>query len=134
MGSARISRGVVVALGGAAAAFATFASAATLGGLEASVLGAGDGPIPRCDSTFDIEPATSGGNVVTVTVGDVADACEGGDLSVTLTGSGGSVTASGGPTAIPVDGDGLPSAVVVSVLPTPPAEQVVNGHVSVVGP
>jgi hypothetical protein len=134
MASARISRGVVVALGGAAAALATFASAATLGGLEASVLGAGDGSIPRCDSTFDIEPGTSGGNVVTVTVGDVADACEGGDLSVTLTGSGGSVVASGGPTGVPVDGDGLPSAVAVSVLPTPPAEQVVSGHVSVVGP
>jgi hypothetical protein len=134
MGSAPISRGVAAALGAAAAAFATFASAATLGGLEASALGAGGGPIPRCDSTFDLAPATSGGNVVTVTVGDVADACEGGDLSLTLTGSGGSVVASGGPTAIPVDGDGLPSTVIVSVLPTPPAEQVVSGHVSMVGP
>lgn len=134
MGSAGVSRGAIAALGGAAVAFATFASAATLGGLEAFALGAGGGPIPRCDSTFAFDPATSGGDVVAVAVDDVADACEGGDLSVTLTDSAGSVVASGGPAAIPADGDGLPSTVVVSVAPTPPAEQVVSGHVSVVGP
>lgn len=134
MRSAPITRGVLVALGGAAVALATFASAASLGGLEAAALGAGDGAIPRCDAAVGIGPATSGGNVVTVAVNDVADACEGGDLSVTLTDSGGSVVASGGPTAIPVDGDALPSTVVVAVTPNPPAEQVVSGHVSVVGP
>lgn len=134
MGNVRFSRVIIAALGAASAAMVTLASAATLGGLEASVLGAGGGPIPRCDSSFEIQPTTSGGNVVTVTVGDIADACEGGDLSLTLTGSGGSVVASGGPTGIPTDGDGLPSSVVVSVTPPPPAEQVANGHVSVVGP
>jgi hypothetical protein len=134
MGTAPISRGVIVALAGAAVAFATFGSAATLGGLESSALGAGDGPITRCDTAFGILPATSAGNVVTVTVNDVADACEGGDLTVTLTNGGGSVVASVGPTPIPVDGDALPSTVAVGVTPNPLAEQVVNGHVSVVGP
>lgn len=133
MSGARFGRVLLAALP-AVAVVATFASAASLGGLDPQLLAAGDGPIPRCDSAFTIQHATSGGNVVEVGVGDVADACEGGELRLTLTNGAGTVVASGGPASIPTDGDALPASVVVSVTPTPAAENVANAHVSVVGP
>ena len=129
-----LSRIAVVALAAVGATTVAFASAATLGGLQASFLGAGGAGIPRCDSAVVATPATFAGNVVSVTVGDVADACEGGELTLKLTDGAGTVIAAGGPTAVPVDGDSLPTSVLVTVSPNPPAEQAATAKVSIVGP
>ena len=135
MGRGTFSLRSLAVLAAATALPATFASAASLGGLPTSSLGAGGAPIARCDSGFQVGHTTSGGNVVAVTVSDIADpACEGGELSVTLTDAAGSVLASGGPTAIAADGDALPNTVVVALTPAPTAEQVADAHLSVVGP
>ncbi len=112
-----------------------FASAAALGGISGGVA-AGEAPITACDPDgFALHYATQGGNVQSVTVSGIADpGCEGGDLSVTLTNSGGDSISSGGPAAIGVDADTADNSVNVDVSPKPAAEQVKGYHVSVVGP
>ena len=128
----RISAG---ALAVAAACAATYASAASLGGLPTAVVGAGDAAIPACDASFTVGYTTSHGNVTSATVGDVADpACEGGQVRLTLVNAAGSAIGSGGPTAVAPDGDSVPNSVSVAVSPEPAAEQVAAVRVSVVGP
>jgi hypothetical protein len=116
-------------------ASSAFASAASLGGMSGSV-GAGDATIPACDTTgVSMSYTTSGGNVTAVTVGGLADpGCEGGDLSLTLTNASGDSIASGGPQAIPTDGDTADNSLTISVSPNPAAQNVAGYHVSITGP
>lgn len=119
----------------AAACAATYASAASLGGLPTAVVGAGDAMIAACDASFTVGYTTSHGNVTAATVGDVADpACEGGQLRLTLLNAAGTAIGSGGPTAVVADGDSVPNSVSVAVSPNPAAEQVAAVRLSVVGP
>ena len=75
---------------------ATSAAASSLGGVGSADLAAGSATIQSCDTNFTI---TYGGpdasTVDTVTVGDIASACVGGTLSLTVTGTGGSSLAQG---------------------------------------
>lgn len=115
---------------------ASLASAAALGGVGSDRVAAGNAAIAACDGNgFSVSYTTVGGNLTTATVADIADpGCEGGDLSITITDSGGASIGSGGPTSIPTDGDTSPNSLTVSVSPQPTAEQVAGMHVAVVGP
>jgi hypothetical protein len=95
--------------------------------LNARSLGAGSGPVQRCDNSFTITLTVSGGNVVAVQVGDIASACQNGLLKVALVGAAGNLLGEGSAT---VTG----TAVTVSPTPQPPAAQVREVHVAVVGP
>jgi hypothetical protein len=114
----------------------SLASAAALGGMSSGRVGAGNAAIAACDANgFGVSYTTVGGNVTAATVSDIADpGCEGGDLSITVKNSTGDSIASGGPNAIPTDGDTSPNSLTVSVSPQPAAEQVAGVEVAVVGP
>lgn len=129
-------RVIVLILTAATIASLCVASAAALGGISSGQVGAGYAPITACDATgFMLAYTTVGGNVTAVTVSGIADpGCEGGDLSLTLTNTGGASVASGGPQAITPDGDTVENSVLLSVNPNPPAEQVSGYHISLVGP
>lgn len=123
---------------GAAAAFAlsatvAFAAALTVG---SAPVGAGNGVVPRCDPNgFTYSFTTSGGNISSVTVGDIADpACENGVMHVTFVDSAGTSVGSAGPQTVPTDGDLLSNSMTLSTGPQPPAGQVSAIHVSVSGP
>jgi hypothetical protein len=111
-------------------------SAASLGTVSSTLVGAGSASVPRCDPDgFTISYTTSGGAVTSVTIGAVADpGCEGGRLSVTLVDSAGASIASGGPVTVPTDGDTSSNAVSVSVSPNPAADKVAAYHAVVAGP
>jgi hypothetical protein len=130
-----LKRVIVLSLAVTTLASSAFASAASLGGMSGSVA-AGEAAIPACDTTgVTISYTTSGGNVTAVTVNGLADpGCEGGALSVTLTNTAGDSIASGGPQAVPTDGDATDNSVTVSVSPNPAAENVAGYHVSIAGP
>lgn len=115
------------------AAVATLASgvtayAASAGGLNAGDLGAGDGAVNECDNSFTHSFTTSGGNVTSVTVADIAAGCSGGQLSVTLTNGAGAAIGAGGSVGA------IASSVDVPVSPQPSAPTVAGIHIVVVGP
>jgi len=102
-----------------------YGAAASLG-TNAASLGAGGAAVQRCDTSFTRSLTVSGGNVTQVTIGDVASACNGGQMRVVLTNSPNDELSEG---TAPV---GSPS-VGVSVTPVP-VGSVRNVHVVVVGP
>jgi hypothetical protein len=131
-----VRRVIVLILTAATLASLCVASAAALGGISGGQVGAGNAPIAACDSMgFTLAYTTVGGNVTAVTVSGIADpGCEGADLSLTLTNTGGASIASGGPDAIAPDDDTAENSVLLSVSPNPAAEQVSGYHISLVGP
>ena len=130
---ARVVALLVVVVATAALAGTTLAAPL---GLVSAPVGSGSTPIPRCDGDgFAYSFATSGGDVTSVTVEDIADpACEGGELHVTLTDVAGNAIASAGPALVPTDGDTAPNAVTLPTTPQPSAADVARAHTSVVGP
>jgi len=132
-GIARVAVLAASAAVGAAVAGAAFAAPL---GLVSGLVGSGSSAIPRCDqngSTYSF--ATSGGDVVSVTVGDIADpGCEGGELHVTLTDAAGNAIASGGPAVVPTNGDVTRNEVTLPTTAQPAAGDVARAHASVVGP
>lgn len=104
--------------------------------LGSAPVGGGDAVVSSCDAAgFTYSFTTSGGDVTTVTVGDIADpSCEGGVLQLTLTDASGTSLGSAGPQTIPTDGDGVPNSLAVSPTPQPSASQIAGIHVSVSGP
>ena len=132
-GIARVA--VLAASAAVGAALAGAAFAAPLG-LVSGLVGSGSTAIPRCDQDgFTYSLATSGGDVVSVTVGDIADpGCEGGELHVTLTDTAGNAIASGGPAVVPADGDATPNEVTLPTSSQPAAGDIARAHASVVGP
>jgi hypothetical protein len=99
-----MSKQLLLALGaGGAATAAVVASAATLGTVDSTDLGAGNSVIASCDTTAGISVsytttfATGDYKVSTVTLGDLDAACVGQAVKITLYGSGGTSrgTASG---------------------------------------
>ena len=113
----------------ALAATATVAAAASLGGVGGGAVGAGDATVAACDNGFTVSYTTVGGNVTAVTVGDIAAACAGGSLRVTVTDAGGSSIAAGGPQTLTAD-----DSTTVSVSPQPLAEDAAAVDISIVGP
>jgi hypothetical protein len=121
----------------ATAGVAAYAAAgAGLSPFTSASVSAGTDAIAACDSDgFSVTYTTSGGNVVSATVGGISDPdCEGGDLSLALTDSGNAAIASGGPQAVPADGDTSPNSVAVPLSPTPAAELVAGFRIVVTGP
>ena len=127
-----------IAWGAVAAAAAVSASVALAAGfgVVTTKLGAGDTPVVACDTNgFTLTFSTSRGNLTAVTVGGIADpACEGGTLAVTVTSAAGASIATGGPQAIPTDGDTTDNSVTVATSGSPGATQVAGYHVSIAGP
>jgi|SRR5688500_8939692 hypothetical protein len=113
----------------AVAATATIAAAASLGGITDGGLGAGEAQIAACDAGFTVSYTTLGGNVTAVAVGDIASACTGGVLRVTVTDADGASIAAGGPETV-----GAGTTATVAVSPQPPAESVTGVDISIVGP
>ena len=121
----------------AAAGVAAYsAGGAGLSPLKSASVSSGSAAILVCDSDgFTVTYTTSAGNVTSATVAGIFDPdCEGGVLSLTLTDVGGAAIASGGPQAIPADGDTSPNSVLVAVAPTPAAELVAGFRSVVTGP
>ena len=108
---------------------ATVAAASSLGGVAGDSMGAGDAPIAACDTGFTVSYTTSGGNVTAVTVGDIAAACAGGVLRVTVKNSTGASIAAGGPQTLAAG-----ASATASVAPQPVAEDVTGVDISIVGP
>jgi hypothetical protein len=112
---------------------AALAMAASLGGISGGSLGADSTVVASCDAdgvttsyttSYD---DTAGEYVVTsVTVGGVANACDGKSISVTLSRSNGTAAGSG-TTAIPVDG--ASTSVTVTLSSAASAENASNVHV-----
>lgn len=96
--SIRYSRRAIAASVAGVLAFATvLASAASLGGINSSNLGADDNTVSSCDtngvtssysSVYNLT-GSAGIKVDDVTIGGIADACDGQTMIVTLTGAGG---------------------------------------------
>ena len=132
----RLRRLHVATAAAIAAAVVVPAFAASLGGLSAGQLGAGDAVVSACDSDgFSVSYTTSSGNVTAVNVSGIADpGCEGGDLSVTLADASGAAVGSGGPQTVAADGDTTDNSMTVTLSPTPAASVVTAVHVVVAGP
>lgn len=112
------------------------AAAAALGGISSPTVGSGSAAVARCDADgVTVAYTTSGGNVTSVTIGDLADpGCEGGTITVTLVDAANTAVASAGPTVVPADVDTAPNSVTRDVSPTPDAAAVAAFHVSITGP
>lgn len=117
------------------AASACIAAAASFGITTKSV-GGGNAPVPHCDADgFTHAFTTSRGLVTAVTVGGIADpACEGGNLSLTLTNAAGDSISMGGPQTVPTDGDTIDNSVNVATSPQPLASLLAGIHVYIEGP
>ena len=118
----------VLTMIGLAAAFALATAAAAGLDVAGGGIGAGTATVATCDPDgFSVSFTTLGGDVTAVSVGGIAAACVGGELSVTLTSSGTSV-GGGGPASV------SGSAVDVSIPATPDADAIDGYHVALVGP
>ncbi len=117
------------------AASACIAAAASFG-ITTKKVGSGDTPVPHCDANgFSHTFTTSRGLVTAVTVGGIADpACEGGNLSLTLTNTAGDSIGMGGPQTVPTDGDTADNSVNVATSPQPLASLLAGIHVYIEGP
>lgn len=112
-----------------ALATAALGSAASLGGITARGLGAGQSIVTSCDGDgVGLTYTTSAGAVQSVTVTGVATGCSGGALSVVLADSTGASIGAGGPVTV-TDTD-----VSVALNPKPSASSVAAAHVSIIGP
>ena len=122
-----MTRTVLTTVGLAAALALATAAAAGLD-VAGGGVGAGTASVARCDPDgFSLSFTTLGGDVTAVSVGGIAAACVGGELSVTLTSSGANV-GGGGPVSV------AGSAADVSITATPDADAIDGYHVAVVGP
>lgn len=128
-----VRKATLVAVG-AAVLTPPLALAATLGIVNGEI-GSGTAGVPSCDTSFTVAHTTSRGNVTTTTIGDIADPdCSGGELYLTLTDSTGAGIGSGGPVAVPSDGDAVADSVAVPLSPTPAASGVAGVRITIVGP
>jgi len=108
-----------------------YGAAASLS-ISSASLGAGSAAVQPCDAdgfthTLNLGSGNDAGKVVSVTIGDVASACNGGQMTVVLTDASdakvgdGTATVSGGSVTVPID-------------EKPSVSRVRNVHVVVVGP
>jgi len=135
-GNKRLIIGLAV---GVAVFAAVFGMAATLGGITTDTLGAEDQVVAACDTdgvTTSYDTAysgtgTAGYKVDSVTLGSLAQACQGLDFEVTL--SGGTAQSVSGtlPSTLSVEGT---DSYVVEFDETKLAEEVTGVHVVISGP
>jgi hypothetical protein len=115
------------------------ASAASLGGIGNSNLGADDTVVASCDTdgvnlayTYAYNTTgTAGYKVVTVTVGGIDNACDGQAIGVTLTDAANAALESVS-SSVPVDGGAI--AVTLNFASTTLAEAVIGAHVVIAAP
>jgi hypothetical protein len=112
-----------------ALATAVLGSAASLGGVGASGLGAGQAVVTSCDDDgVDVAYTTSAGIVQSVTVTGVAAGCNGGALRLVLANGSGASIGAGGPETVTA------ASVTVPLSPQPSAAAVAGVHISIIGP
>ena len=105
------------------------ASAAALNGVQATNLSVGAATVLDCDADgVTVAQVTTLTTVTDLSVGDIDAACVGGDLTVTLSASDGSVAATAGPVTV----TGTP--MVVPVAPSIDIGAYVAHHVRIIGP
>ena len=89
----RSRRTLLAILGGVAAFAIVIGSAATLGGIDSTSLGADDTLVASCDtdgvtsaytSAYDATISGGGYEVASVTIGGIDDGCDGQSMSITL--------------------------------------------------
>ena len=134
-GNKRLIIGLAV---GVAVFAAVFGMAASLGGITTGTLGADDQVVAACDTdgittsyaTAYSGTGTAGYKVDSVTLGSIAQACQGMDFEVTL--SGGTAQSISGtlPSTLPLDGSG---SYVLEFDETKLAEEVTGVHVVISG-
>jgi hypothetical protein len=130
-GASKVRRVLISALG-ISLLVPVLGMAATLG-IIAKTLGAGAGGVTACDSTFGETYTTVSGNVTAVSVTGIADpSCEGGLLTVRLTGPG--VDAGSSSTTIATDDDTADNSATVSFGSPPDGDLVNTVAISITGP
>lgn len=115
-----------------------YGAAASLG-ISSASLGAGGASVQRCDTspsssspftkTINLGSGANAGKVVSVTIGDVASACGGGQMTVVLTNASGAKVGDGS-AGVPSGG----GSVTVPIDEQPSVGSVRDVHVAVVGP
>ena len=120
-------RGLILILAVTLFAGPAGAFAASLGGISGT-LGAGQGGVTSCDTTFGVNYTTVSGNVTSVSVTGIAAGCAQGALSLVLSNSAGASIGSGGPVTI------SGATANVSISATPDADLVTGIRISIEGP
>jgi len=120
----------------AAAAAATSFAAAALTTVAGGAIGGGSATLAPCDGEgFSADYDTSAGAITAVTVTGIADpACDGGAVRVAVVDGSGVALATGGPTVVAADGDGVDSTVSVAVPGLPAAADARRIEIVVEGP
>ena len=103
------------------------ASAASLGALTSSDLGAGGDDVNRCDNAFTFNFTLVDNNVTEVIVGGISSNCNGGQMSVVLANSAGTNIGDGSDSSV-----GAPTET-VTINEAPPAANVDDVHVVIEG-
>ena len=125
----RVKRLIILLAAVAMGVPCSLAAASALQGVNSAKAGNGSAPVSGCDSDgFTVSYTTSGGNVTSVTIGDIATTCNGGSLKVTVVDGSRTSLASGGP--VTVSG----STATVSVSPNPAGATPAGVDVSIAGP
>ncbi|MFA5566509.1 MAG: hypothetical protein WC184_11570 [Acidimicrobiia bacterium] len=111
----------------------TFASAASLGGVNSKSLGAGDTIVASCDTdgvnidyNHSYDPTNGQYQVENVTISDISENCENHTLEVTLADTQGTALATGTTTI-------TTTSETVTLTTTPSAEAVTNAHIIITG-
>jgi len=106
-----------------------FGAASTLGPMNAKAIASGAAPINRCDPDgFTATYNVSDGNVVDVTIGDIAAGCAGGTLRLTLADETGAAVGTGGPVSV------TSTSATVLISPQPSSSTVARSYVVIEGP
>jgi hypothetical protein len=115
--------------------FATVYAAAASVNVSSDNFGAGDAAVSKCDEDgFTTVGFTTNesAQVTAVTIGDIADACLGGTMTVNLLSN--SKAAVGAGSAIVVFTEETPNQLVVTISPTPATTDVKRVAMLVIGP
>ena len=112
-----------LALGaGGAVTAAVVASAASIGSVNSTDLGAGTTVVASCDSSVDVDYTTSydstegGYKVATITLSNLANACIGQDVTLTIKGPGGAETSLDELDGVVADDSGTPTPAAVPLV------------------
>ena len=112
-----------LALGaGGAVTAAVVASAASIGSVNSTDLGAGTTVVASCDSSVDVDYTTSydstegGYKVATITLSNLANACIGQDVDLTIKGPGGAETSIDELSGVVADDGGTPTPAAVPLV------------------
>jgi hypothetical protein len=121
--------GLAIAVTAVAIAAAITGSAATLGGIAASGLGAGFSAVGSCDADgVDASYTVTAGAVQSITLTGIAGGCANGLIQAVLVNASDANIGSGGPATV------TGTSITLNLSPQPQATAVTGVHVSIDGP